>query len=76
MLFMAGNGLQSTLLGVLGGIEQFLPFEMSMIMFAYFIGFLGASRMVPSLICRVGHARVFAAFASFISAVLVLFPLF
>ena len=66
MLLMVGNGLQSTLLGVRGGIEQFLPFEMSMIMSAYFIGFLGASRMVPSLIRRVGHVRVFAALASFI----------
>ena len=76
MLLMVGNGLQSTLLGVRGGIEQFLPFEMSLIMSAYFIGFLGASRMVPSLIRRVGHVRVFAALASFISAVLVLFPLY
>jgi len=76
MLLMVGNGLQSTLLGVRGGIEQFLPFEMSLIMSAYFVGFLGASRMVPSLIRRVGHVRVFAALASFISAVLVLFPLY
>ena len=72
MLLMVGNGLQSTLLGVRGGIEQFLPFEMSLIMSAYFVGFLGASRMVPSLIRRVGHVRVFAALASFISAVLVI----
>ena len=75
MLLLVGNGLQSTLLGVRGGIEQFLPFEMSMIMSAYFVGFLGASRMVRSLIRGVGHVRVFAALASFISAVLVLFPL-
>ncbi len=37
---------------------------MSLIMSAYFVGFLGASRMVPSLIRRVGHVRVFAALAS------------
>jgi MFS family permease len=48
---------------------------MSIVMSAYFVGFLGASRLVPELIRRVGHVRVFAALASFISAVLILYPL-
>jgi len=76
MLLMIGNGLQGTLLGVRGGMEGFTPFTMSMIMSAYFIGFLGGSRMTPDLIRRVGHVRVFAALASFISAVLILYPVF
>ena len=75
MLLMVGNGLHGTLLGVRGEIEQFTTFQMSIVMSAYFAGFLGASRMAPKMIRRVGHVRVFAALASFISAVLVLFPL-
>ncbi len=75
MLLMVGNGLHGTLLGVRGEIEQFTTFQMSIVMSAYFVGFLGASRMAPEMIRRVGHVRVFAALASFISAVLVLFPL-
>ena len=74
MLLMIGNGLQGTLLGVRGSIEGFSTFEMSVVMSAYFLGFLFASRVVPKMIRNVGHVRVFAALASFISAVLILYP--
>ena len=76
LLLMLGNGLHGTLIGVRAEIEQFTTFEMSIVMSAYFVGFLGASRLVPDLIRRVGHVRVFAALGSFISAVLIIFPLF
>ena len=74
MLLMLGNGLQGTLLGVRGEIEGFSTFEMSLVMSAYFIGFLGGSRLAPDMIRRVGHVRVFAALGSLISAVLILYP--
>ena len=74
MLLMVGNGLQGTLLGVRGDIEGFSTFQMSLVMAGYFVGFLGGSRMTPEMIRRVGHVRVFAALASFISAVLILYP--
>ncbi len=74
MLLMLGNGLQGTLLGVRGEIEGFSTFQMSLVMSAYFIGFLGGSRLAPEMIRRVGHVRVFAALGSLISAVLILFP--
>lgn len=74
MLLMVGNGVQSTLLGIRGGIEGFGTWEMSIVMSAYFVGFLGGSRVAPDMIRRVGHVRVFAALASFISAVLILYP--
>ena len=74
LLLMIGNGLQGTLLGVRGSIEGFSTFEMSVVMSAYFLGFLFASRVVPNMIRNVGHVRVFAALASFISAVLILYP--
>ncbi|WP_422073824.1 MFS transporter [Tranquillimonas rosea] len=73
-LLMVGNGLQGTLLGVRGDIEGFATWEMSVVMSAYFVGFLGGSRLAPEMIRRVGHVRVFAALGSFISAILILFP--
>ncbi|UYV35842.1 MFS transporter [Rhodobacteraceae bacterium D3-12] len=73
MLLMVGNGLQGTLLGVRGGMEGFSNYEMSVVMSAYFVGFLGGSYLAPGMIRRVGHVRVFAALASFISAVLILY---
>ncbi len=75
-LLMVGNGMQGTLLGIRGALEDFTTFEMSIVMSAYFVGFLGGSRMAPGMIRRVGHVRVFAALASLISAVMILYPTF
>lgn len=75
MLLMVGNGVQGTLLGVRGALEKFSTFELSIVMSAYFLGFLGGSRMAPMMIRRVGHVRVFSALGSLISAVLILYPL-
>ena len=74
MLLMVGNGIQGTLLGVRGDLEGFGTYAMSAVMSAYFVGFLFGSRMVPAMIRRVGHVRVFAALGSMISAVLILYP--
>lgn len=76
LLLTLGNGVQSTLLGIRGAIEGFSTFEMSIVMSGYFLGFLGGSRMAPEMIRRVGHVRVFAALASFISAVIIIYPTF
>jgi hypothetical protein len=46
-LLMLGNGMQSTLLGIRGGIEGFSTFELSVVMSGYFAGFLAASRSRP-----------------------------
>lgn len=73
LLLMLGNGLQGTLLGVRGTAEGFSTTSMSIVMSAYFVGFLGGSRMAPEMIRRVGHVRVFAALGSFISAILILY---
>jgi MFS family permease len=74
MLLQVGNGMQGTLLGLRGEIEGFSTFEMSLVMAGYFLGFLFGSRMATDMIRRVGHVRVFAALASLISAVMVLYP--
>ncbi|QIE44619.1 MFS transporter [Pseudohalocynthiibacter aestuariivivens] len=74
MLLQVGNGMQGTLLGVRGQIEGFTTLEISLVMSGYFVGFLFGSRMAPEMIRRVGHVRVFAALASMISAVMILYP--
>lgn len=74
LLLMLGNGLQGSLLGVRGSTLGFSSVEMSLVMSAYFAGFLIASRVTPNMIRRVGHVRVFAALGSFVSAALLLFP--
>ncbi|MDI3335958.1 MFS transporter [Defluviimonas aestuarii] len=71
MLLMIGNGVQGTLLGIRGAIEGFSTTQMSVVMSAYFLGFLFGSQMTPNMIRSVGHVRVFAALGSMISAVLV-----
>ena len=74
MLLMVGNGLQGSLIGIRGSIENFTTTELSVITSAYFAGFLFGSRIAPEMIRRVGHVRVFAALGSFISAILILYP--
>ena len=75
MLLMVGNGVQGSLLGIRGALEGFSTFQLSVVMSAYFLGFLSGSRLAPGMIRRVGHVRVFSALGSLISAVLVLYPM-
>ena len=60
-LLMVGNGLQGSLIGIRGAIEEFSTTELAVITSAYFAGFLFGSRLAPAMIRRVGHDRVFAA---------------
>ncbi len=76
MLLMVGNGIQGTLLGIRGTEEGFSTYQLSIVMSAYFLGFLFGSRAAPEMIHRVGHVRVFAALGSLISAILVVYPVF
>ncbi len=72
-LLMLGNGMQGSLLGIRGAIEDFSTTQMSVVMSCYFVGFLFGSRLAPDMIRRVGHVRVFAALGSMISAVLIMY---
>ena len=74
LLLMVGNGLQGSLIGIRGAIENFTTSELSIITSAYFVGFLFGSRFAPEMIRRVGHVRVFAALGSLVSAILILYP--
>jgi MFS family permease len=71
-LIMLGNGLQGSLLGVRASIEGFPVTVTGFVMSAFFAGFLAGSTMVPKLVRRVGHIRVFAALAS-LASIAVLF---
>ena len=73
LLLMVGNGMQGTLLGIRGKIEGISTTHMSVVMASYFGGFLLGSRVVPNMIQKVGHVRVFAALGSIISSVLILY---
>lgn len=73
-LLMLGNGLQGTLLGLRASLESFPTTTTGVVMTCYYIGFVAGSLLVPRLVHRVGHVRVFAALASLASAVMLLHP--
>jgi len=73
LLLMLGNGLQGTLLGVRGSLEDIDSATMGYIMSGYFVGFLGGSKATPIMLQWVGHVRVFAALGSFVSAAFILY---
>ena len=75
MLLMVGNGVQGSLLGIRGASEGFSTFHLSIVMSAYFAGFLAGAQLAAPMIRRVGHVRVFSAMGSVISAVLILYPM-
>jgi MFS family permease len=75
-LFMLGNGLQGTLLGLRASMEGFGTAVTGVVMSGYFIGLLAGSLLTPVLIARVGHIRVFAAYASVASTMFLLFVVF
>ncbi len=73
LLLLLGNGLQGTLLGIRGAIEGYDAATMSLVMSAYYVGFLAGSRRATPMIARVGHVRVFAALGAMISAAFILY---
>ncbi len=66
-IIMIAFGLQGNLLGVRSVIEDFSLIATGVLMSAYFIGYFIGANIVPNLVARVGHVRVFAAFASMAS---------
>ena len=63
-IIILAHGFQGNLLGIRAVLENFSIISTGALMSGYFVGyFLGAS-IVPNLVAKVGHIRVFAAFAS------------
>lgn len=71
-----GNGLQGTLLGVRASMEGFPTTVTGLVMSCYYAGFLLGSVYAPKIVVKVGHIRVFAAFASMASAAVLIHSLF
>ena len=63
-ILMIAHGLQGNLLGVRSVIEEFNFIATGAMMSGYFVGYFAGANVVPNLVQKVGHIRVFAAFAS------------
>ncbi len=71
-----GHGLQGTLIGVRSVLEEFSYISTGLIVAGYYVGFLIGSILIPILLGRVGHIRVFAALASLASIAILLHSVF
>ena len=66
-IVMIAHGLQGNLMGIRAVIERFDVIATGLLMSGYYIGYFLGSHTTPKLVSRVGHIRVFAAFASMAS---------
>tara|TARA_B100000029_G_scaffold366168_1_gene359531 strand:+ start:1372 stop:2610 length:1239 start_codon:yes stop_codon:yes gene_type:complete len=67
-----GHGLQGTLIGVRAVYEGFNLVSIGIITAGFYFGYLAGSIIIPYLLQRVGHIRVFAALASLASVAILL----
>ncbi|MDB9811644.1 MFS transporter [Candidatus Pelagibacter sp.] len=73
---MMAYGFQGSLLGVRAVQEEFSLTSTGFMMSGYFVGYFIGAATIPALISRVGHIRVFAAFASMASLVVLIHSVF
>ena len=73
---MMAYGFQGSLLGVRAVQEEFSLTSTGFMMSGYFVGYFIGAATIPGLISRVGHIRVFAAFASMASLVILVHAVF
>ena len=66
---MIAHGFQVSLLGVRAVHESFSLTATGFMLSGYFVGYFIGAKTVPILVSSVGHIRVFAAFASIASIV-------
>ncbi len=71
-LLMLGAGLQGTLVGLRASLEGFPILLAGVMLAAYYLGYMAGSLMTPALVRSVGHIRVFAAFTSLASVLILL----
>ena len=71
-----GHGLQGTLVGVRAVLEDFSFISAGIIITGYYIGYLLGSLIIPILLKKVGHIRVFAALASLASIAILMHSVF
>ena len=75
-ILMVAHGFQGNLLGVRSVIEEFNIIAIGSIMTGYFIGYFAGANKIPELVGKVGHIRVFAAFASMASLSILIHAIF
>jgi MFS family permease len=66
-ILITAHGFQGNLLQVRSVIEDFSFITTGIIMSGYYLGYFVGASMIPNLVSKVGHIRVFAAFASMAS---------
>jgi len=69
---MMAYGFQGSLLGVRAVQEEFSLTATGFMMSGYFVGYFIGAATIPNIISSVGHIRVFAAFASLASLVILI----
>ena len=75
-IIVISHGFQGNLLGIRSVIENFNFIATGTMMSAYFVGFFIGATVVPRLVTKVGHIRVFAAFASLASLIILVHSVF
>jgi len=76
LLISAGNGLQVVLLGTRAPEAGFSNFATSIVMSGWFAGIFLGSIIVPNILAKVGHVRVFGAMAAIASATVLIHIVF
>ena len=71
-LIMLAHGYQGSLLGVRAVKEDFSLTATGFMLSGYYVGYFIGAKTITNLISRVGHIRVFAAFASIASIVVLM----
>ena len=75
-ILITAHGFQGNLLQVRSVIEDFSIITTGIIMSGYFIGYFVGANIIPNLVGKVGHIRVFAAFASMASLSILIHAVF
>jgi len=75
-VLMVAHGFQGNLLGVRSVIEEFNFIAIGSVMTGYFVGYFAGASTIPNLVGKVGHIRVFAAFASMASLSILIHAVF
>ena len=75
-VLIIAHGFQGNLLGVRSVIEEFSFLATGIMMSGYFVGYFTGANVVPKLVGKVGHIRVFAAFASMASLSILIHAVF
>ena len=73
---MLAHGYQGSLLGVRAVQEEFTLVATGFMLSGYYVGYFIGAKTIPTFILRVGHIRVFAAFASLASIAILFHSIF